>query len=119
MSFDDVFNTVFNEIQLNYIQYAKTNKNEYIEHEDDFIGVYLYNDSFFTEVESLVCSKESMWAIIEHYIDNPEGILVGYYADYDENSAPIDFFIADISNKMLQWTEENKERIDTMVVSSE
>ena len=73
--------------------------------------------SFFVNVDNAIKSKQNVWCIIEHYIDDPSDILVGYITDYEGNNTPLDLFVDDVRYKLLDWIEENKEEISKMITS--
>lgn len=112
MTFEDIFNTAFVNVQLGFVNYAK----EYEDDIDNIKGSYILSAEFFVDIDKAIKSKQNAWRIIEHYIDDPSDILVGYSTDYEGNNAPLDLFVDDVRNKLLDWIEENKEEIMKMIV---
>ena len=113
VTFEDIFNTAFVNVQLGLIDYAKYYKDDI----DNLTGKYILSAEFFVDIDSTIKSKANAWCIIEHYIDNPSDILVGYLTDYEGNNAPLDLFVDDVRYKLLDWIEENKEEISKMITS--
>lgn len=71
--------------------------------------------NFFVDIDKTIKSKADAWCIIEHYVDDPSDILVWYLTDYEDNNAPLDLFVDDVRNKLLNWIEENKEKINETI----
>ena len=112
-TFEDIFNTAFANARLGFVNYAKEHENDI----DNLTGAYILSAEFFVNIDNTIKSKQNAWCIIEHYIDDPSDILVGYITDYEYNNAPLDLFVDDVRCKLLDWIEENKEEISKMIVS--
>lgn len=112
-TFEDIFNTAFTNTRLGFVNYAK----EYEDDIDSLTGAYILSAEFFVNVDNAIKSKQNVWCIIEHYIDDPSDILVGYITDYEGNNTLLDLFVDDVRYKLLDWIEENKEEISKMITS--